>query len=141
MRKSVIFSLAGFVLLILATFKIENIEETCERTGAVRSYSRYFSFIRTGVALRESWVDQILRERGKPAVAHSWVKTKGDTVRLLTGNYGHGRAPLTYGLSYVTLEALRNSFSDDEIVTLAGEFASGVPERQNVALERLSLRE
>ena len=140
-KKALIVLLVGCVISVLATYKVERIEEVCARTGASQRYTRYFSLVSTKPIVKESWVDEVLASRGAPAINHEWVRTMGDTTTIATFYHAHSRAPITYWIRNDTLEDLKESFSEAEIGKLADDFASGIRERQEAALERYRSRQ
>jgi hypothetical protein len=133
--------LVGGAILVLAAYKVERIEEVCALTGASQRYKRYFSLVSTKPVLKESWVDEVLASRGVTPIKHKWIRTAGDTSTLVTFYHSHDRAPITYWIRGDTVENLRDSFSEQEIGKLAEDFASGVRDRQESALERYRSRQ
>ena len=139
--KALILFLVGCVILLLATYKVERIEEVCSRTGASQRYSRYFSVFSTKPVMKESWVDQVIASRGGHPVGHDWVRTMGDTSTIISFYHAHRRAPITYWIRGAELNDLKDSFTEHELGMLAEDFASGIKQRQESALERSRFRQ
>jgi len=139
--KALILLLVGCVILLLATYKVERIEEVCALTGASQRYSRYFSVFSTKPIMKESWVDQVIASRGGHPVEHEWVRTMGDTTTIVSFYRAHRRAPITYWIRGAELNDLKDSFNEHELGMLAEDFASGIKERQASALERYRSRQ
>lgn len=91
--------------------------------------------------MKESWVDQVIARRGEHAVEHEWIRTMGDTTTIVSFYHAHRRAPITYWIRGAELNDLKDTFTEHELGLLAEDFASGIKERQESALERFLSRQ
>ncbi|MBN8457118.1 MAG: hypothetical protein J0M04_04680 [Verrucomicrobia bacterium] len=139
--KAPILVVVGCVIALVATFKVERIEEVCARTGASQRYSRYFSVFSTKPVVKASWVDEMIARGGRRPVDHEWIRTMGDTTTLYSFYRAHDSAPITYWIRFAELNDLRDSFTEQELEMLADDFASGIRERQESALVRFRSRQ
>ena len=134
--KLIIALLVGCIGLVLASYKVEEIEEVCALTGASQRYTRYFSLFSTEPVLQESWVDEVLERTGNTPTRHEWVRTKGDTSTLTSFYRAHQRVPTTYRIRSGNWDDLKERFTDEEIIQLALDFSTGIPDRQQTACDR-----
>lgn len=139
--KALIPMLIGCVLLLIATFKVERIEDVCARTGASQRYSRYFSVFSTKPVVKASWVDEMIARGGRRPADHEWVRTMADTTTLYSFYRAHDCAPITYWIRFAELSDLRKTFTEQELEMLADDFGSGMRERQESALVRFRSRQ
>lgn len=128
---------AGLLVIVAKTFKIEEIKEVCSLTGTSQRYNTYFSVFSTRTVVTTSWIEDVLKEKNQPVPKYDWVRTMGNTRTILTVSFVHSRAPITYSARSWNLEFLRESHTDAEILELAKAFASGDPERQKDASNQL----
>ncbi|MEM7013399.1 MAG: hypothetical protein AAF585_18160 [Verrucomicrobiota bacterium] len=136
-RLLTVILIVGLIGIVTTAFKFEEFEEVCALTGSTQRYNTYFSIYSTRPVIKTYWIENVLRSNNQNVPELEWVRTMGTTRTIFTVSFAHSRAPLTYDAIYWSLEILRESHTDLEILALAQAFASGDPERQKQAADQI----
>lgn len=138
MRSSSLWILVLAILFAgIAIYRIEEIEEVCALTGTSREYTRYCFLFDTKPVVKVSWIERTLEKNRVAVPPHRWTRTKGDIWTPFHFGRAHSKAPTTYFVQNLSETFLHESFSDDEILKMAQDFATGDPAIQRSAFERL----
>lgn len=120
-----------------AVFEVRHIEEVCSLTGSSQRFKRYFSFFSTTPVISKSWIEEALTSDDQPVPDYLWVRTMDTTWRLIGTTREHEGPPITYHARSMSLDLLRQIYTNEEILVMAHQFVSGNQNSQQKALDTL----